>query len=141
MKKIKLIISVFLVVLVSACNKADEVNFNELIVGVWSSENVNINGIEGTDINQWSGPSIALNIKEGSEFYRNYLEGDWTLDKSKLTLSPNENIQSIEWNYEILELTESLLKLKIELTEGDYCCDFDQFDEDEVLTIIETYRK
>jgi len=140
MKKIKLIISIFLVVLISACNKADE-NFAELIVGAWSSEKVTINGIDGSDINNWSGPSIALGIKENNRFYRNFREGTWTLNESKLTLSPNEDDPFNDWNYEILELTESSLKLKIELTESKYCCDFDQFDENEILTIIETYSK
>ncbi len=141
MKIIKLTIVIFLAIFISSCNKTNIGNYPELIVGGWISTNVTINGLAGNTFNESLDSSAQLFIGEDAEYHRNYVTGSWDLDKSKLTLSPEEFYQMEDWNHEILELTESILKVKIELTKSEFGWGFSQFDEDEILTIIQTYSK
>ena len=141
MKNINLIIGFLLSSIIFSCNKNDFEDYSELIVGDWTTTNIEINGIDGDEILPNFGNSIFLSITEDTEYYRNYVSGSWVLNKSTLSLLPIEELQIDDWIYEILDLTENTLKLRIELTKGQYGWGFDQFDEDEILSIVETYSK
>lgn len=138
----------FLIVTISvlglfSCEKPEGVNIDQrLIIGTWRLEEVTFNGIDGKDINDWISNSTVLDIGEHGRYYRNYDRGTWSLDKDKLILdSSYDDVSSLTREYRILKLTDDILKVQITLTEGQYCCDFEEFESEELLTITETFVK
>jgi hypothetical protein len=147
MKTLNSLVLAFLFIFLFSCNhdqNNEEIEINSSLItkGAWRLEQVTFNNINGTEINDWISSSTTLTIDDNNSFYRNYISGEWTINDDVLKLSSTQQgLQINNWNYQILELTEKTLKLKIELTEGEYCCDFEQFEEHEILTIVETYNK
>lgn len=141
MKKLKLLTLAGLVLLFS-CDKADNNVIDPyLITGTWRLEEVTFNQTDGTEINDWISNSTILYIDENKFYYRNYVGGKWALNDKMLVLDTGETLPNFYWEYEVLELTADILEVRISLTEGQYCCDFDQFEENENLTITEKYVK
>ncbi|GAA0893464.1 hypothetical protein GCM10009122_31430 [Fulvivirga kasyanovii] len=128
-------------VMLWACDKEESVLDPKLITGTWKLENVTFNGIDGGAINDWVSTSAILQVDDNKHYYRNYVGGEWNINNRKLILDPGDRLPEFYWEYEILELTKETLKVKILLSETQYCCDFDQFENDDVLVIIETYKK
>ena len=112
---------------------------SRFLTGTWRLEHVRFNQIEGTEINDWISTSTILSIQEDKAYFRNYVAGTWSLEDNTLTLDPGATFPNFYWEYEVLELTEEVLEVRISLTEGEYCCNFDEFEEDEVLVITERY--
>ena len=112
----------------------------DLVKGTWQLEQVTFNDLDGYQINEWISNSTILNIDDNF-FYRNYIVGTWSIDRDRLILKPDSALSDFLWDYEILELSANLLELQIILSEGQYCCDFDEFDSDELITITETYMR
>lgn len=138
MKNLKL--SIIGLILLYSCDKEDDSVINpNLITGTWRLEQVTFNQTNGTEINDWISNSTILKIDNNKSYYRNYVGGEWSLDNQVLVLNPGETLPNFYWEYKVLELTEGILIVQISLTEGEYCCDFDQFKEDEVLMITEKY--
>lgn len=142
----------FLIVTISvlglfSCERPEEVNIDQrLIIGDWRLEEVNFNGIDGKDINDWISNSTILGIGKNGTYYRNYDTGTWSLNKDKLILDSShddmaDDKTSLTREFKILKLTDNILKLQITLTEGRYCCDFEEFETEELLTITETFVK
>lgn len=141
MKTLKLLLFTISLTSLFSCNQ-EEIEINQdLITGQWNLEQVTLNNINGTEINDWISNSTILNIDDNKSYYRNYVSGEWSLIDDKLNLIPIQELQIDSWNYQILELTKKTLKIKVYLTESEYCCDFEQFVDDEILTIVETYIK
>jgi len=140
MKKIKLLLFITLISIVFSCNKDDVTELNpDLITGEWRMEKVTLNGIDGTEFNDYISQAI-LYIGEDESYYRDYISGNWIMSEKTLSLIPLY-LDYGERNYEILELTEDTLQMKIELTESEYFVDLELFDSSEIITIIETYKR
>lgn len=137
MKKLKLVLTGF--VLLFACEKEDKAPDRGLITGTWRLEQVIFNETDGVEINDWISNSTILNIDANGFYYRNYVGGEWIINNRTLILDPGETMPEFYWEYEVLALSKETLKVRISLTEGQYCCDFDQFEENDVLSITETY--
>ena len=141
MRVLKLLLFTISLTLLFSCNKEEnEINPN-LITGAWILEQVSFNEIDGTEINDWVSNSTILYIGDNNSYYRNYIGGEWSLNENKLILNPGANLKNFYWEYQILELTEKSLRVRIDLTEGQYCCNLEQFEEDELLMITENYVK
>jgi hypothetical protein len=112
-----------------------------LLTGGWNLEEVTFNSIDGTEINEWISNSTVLHLDEDQTYYRNYVSGKWSLEDKKLILNPADDSKFYYWEYGIITLSKTKLEVRIELTESQYCCDFEQFEDDEIITITETYTK
>lgn len=138
------VVIISLVFLFISCDKeSNKTTYDEnQLIGVCRLNSVTFNEIDGKDINDRSVSSgTILSFKEDDFFYRNYIVGSWLLKDTGLSLIPKEEIGIDIWKYKILELTEDTIKLKIESTKGNYFYNFDAFESDEMLTIIETYTR
>lgn len=100
---------------------------------------MNFNGLDGNLINDWISSGVILNINNNNTYYRNYITGAWSINKDILFLQPDSNLIDFFWEYKIVELTENSLEMRVNLSEGQYCCDFAEFTSDELLTINEKY--
>ena len=141
MKTFKLLSFTIMLSFFISCDKEEVKNYTDLIIGNWTIQEVTFNNTNGTDINDWISASTVLNFEEDESYYRNYVNGNWFVDGNQLKLIPRQELQLTDWNYEILQLTENTLKVKIELTESEYCCDFESFESTDVLTIVESYKR
>lgn len=138
MRKLKFL-SIGFAFLFSCVKEDNHVIDPNLITGSWRLELVTVNQIDGAEINDWISNSTILRIDENNSYYRNYVTGEWAINDKMLVLNPGEDMPNFYWEYEVLELLEDTLTMQIKLTEGQYCCDLDQFTEDEVLTFTEKY--
>ncbi len=129
-------------VLIFSCekNEGDIVDQN-LLIGNWRLQAVTFNEINGSEINDWISNSTAFSIGNDGRYYRNYVQGKWIMNNRKLILNPGKFSPNHYWEYEVLDLTKDVLKVRLFLTEGQYCCDFDQFEENEIISIMETYSR
>ncbi len=112
----------------------------DLLLGGWNLEKVEIDDLDGTKINDWVS-SAALYFDKDQSYYRNYVGGEWTVSGDKLILDPTEGLEQFYRESKILLLSDNTLKVRMNLTESQYCCDFEQFGDDEILTITETYTR
>lgn len=129
-----------ILILLLACSQEDNQMVNsDLITGEWTLEQVTINQIDGDEINNWINTGTTLSLDENKSYYRNYIYGEWVLNKETLSLNPSEVFSSFQQEYEIMKLTENALILHVSMTESEYCCDFGQFESDEMLSITETF--
>jgi len=58
-----------------------------------------------------------------------------------LTLDRDEPSGYQDWEYKIVAFSKDFLVLELKLVEGKYCCSFDEFADDEIITIKEVYRR
>lgn len=116
-----------------ACKKESGISENRKITGEWITESISVNNIQKEY-------SIYLKIDKNEDVYHNYIVGKWKTNEDHFSLKPYD-MQLPERNYKIISLTESKLTLLIKLTEGEYCCDFEEFESEEKLEIIEEYTR
>lgn len=140
MKQVIIIILLLFTWFTSCTRESNKTAYDKnQLIGVWGLNAVTFNEVDGKDINDRISNSTILSFRDKDFFYRNYIHGSWLLNDTSLRLIPREQTGIATWEYEILEVTADTIKLKIESTEGNYCCNFDAFESDEILTIIETY--
>jgi hypothetical protein len=136
------LISIICIILSFSCSHDDEIKINEdLLPGAWRLEKVTFNEVDGTAINDWISTFSNLIIREDKFYYHDYVSGEWSVKGNKLMLTPQAGIVGFDREYEILKLTDKTIVVKFKRTDLQYCCDLEQFRDDEILTIIETYRK
>ncbi len=139
MKTAKVLLFTICLSTLFACDHEEVLVNPDQLSGGWNLENVAINKIDNEEITDWM--SVAFYLDKDQTYYRNYVSGKWSLDKNKLILEPVEGLGDFYWEYDIMLLTKTKLQVKLYLTDQQYCCDFEQFEDDEVLTIIETYSR
>lgn len=88
------------------------------------------------------GTGRYLGLVEGGEYFGVYMTGTWALQGKNLQIhrafmDPDAEL----WNYEVVGFSNDRLILEIRLTESQYCCDFEEFASDEVITIREIYKR
>jgi len=110
------------------------------ILGFWSRETVYLNGVNSIEyVDFLNDGTNFLNIKKDKTFERAYDNGSWNLSNKTLALNRNESSGLIDWTYEVIEHSANSLILEIKLTESQYCCGFDSFTDNEIITIREVY--
>lgn len=133
--KINVFFLFFLTTIISfqACKKENGIADNSQIIGEWITESIKVNDIQKEY-------NIYLKVDENDDVYHNYIVGKWESNEDQFSIKPND-VQLLDRNYKIISLTETKLTLLISLTEGEYCCDFDEFESEEKLEIIEEYTR
>lgn len=141
MKKQLISFAVFLTAI--SCDTSQEQTTEiDLIQGFWSRETVYLNGENSNKyVDFLNDGTNFLHIKQDKTFARAYDMGLWDLSHQTLTLDRNESTRMIDWTYIITELSNDKLILETKLTEGQYCCGFDAFTDNEIITITEVYKR
>jgi hypothetical protein len=133
---------VFYIALVFALESCESHEFldvkTEQIVGSWSSEEILFNGKPGSEFLPGIDMGFHLAIHKDKSFYRNYVWGSWEVNNNVLRLIDKFTATSVK-EFEIIEISEKTLTIRTLLTEGEYCCDFDAFGENEKISITERY--
>ena len=112
------------------------------IVGLWSREIVYLNGVNSNEyVDFLNNGTNFLNLYKDKSFSRAYDNGTWRVLNDTLKLKRDLNSGMGDWTYKIIDHTKSSLTLETKLTEGQYCCGFDQFTDTEIITIKEVYKK
>ena len=161
MKNLKSLIIIFTATLtLISCNKSsDDLNLQnsqELILGNWKISEFNVsdssemetfiyNDFYNASFNTNTEP-IALsfiNTSENTKFIKNYLTGSWSITNGEILLTPNENLDISSENYEITEITENTLTLRINLLKKDYLYSwyFTDFNDNDLIYITEKYTR
>ncbi|MFT6867429.1 MAG: hypothetical protein ACJA08_002272 [Cyclobacteriaceae bacterium] len=135
-KFLKETLLVIILIFIVAC-KSDDIE-PELLTGGWTLEQIIIEGSNSNKVLDQEAVSVALFIDEDHSYYRNYVTGVWSLNDNNLVLDASPLFNNY-WECSIIKLTENVLELQIKLTEQQYLYDFDQFSDDEILTITESY--
>ncbi|SMO55105.1 hypothetical protein SAMN06265219_104218 [Gracilimonas mengyeensis] len=126
----------------TGCMQNDELIVeDENIIGSWRSEQITINGLDGDEISDWLNTSIIMNVGESGTYYRNYESGWWELSNEELILKSHPSLKLPDRHFKIIGYTKNSLTLRAELTESEYCCNFDEFESDKQLVIIEKFIK
>lgn len=129
-------------VALSCDNDSDtEPQVNDMI-GFWSRETVYLNEVNSNEyVDFLNDGTNFLDLREDKVFHRAYDIGTWNLSGYTLTLDRDESSGFNDWEYKILTFSKDFLVLEVKLVEGKYCCGFDEFADDEIITIREVYRK
>jgi len=129
--------------LLTGCDSGSDPAFNaEQLLGFWSRETVYLNGVNSNAyVDFLNGGTNFLDIKRDKTFSRAYDNGSWALFDEALVLDRMESNGRGDWKYKIIHRSAGDLVLEIKLTGGQYCCGFDAFAEDEVITIREVYKR
>lgn len=135
MKKLKLMFLIGAGIALASCK--DTSVEPEDLSGDWYSEEIYVNGKFVEEIST----TTHLGLKENQTYYRNYVVGKWSFSSEKLYLSPNANIDTQPFTYEIESISDTSLTLKITLKEREYPWDFEDVEAEETITVIEKYRK
>lgn len=130
---------ILIALFLTACMQNEEITPTaDVLVGSWISESVEIRSL--SDEKSISGYKNYLYFGEDHNFFRNYMGGEWELNGRYLTLKIYPDYSEIaDWDYKIIDFSKSSLTLQIQLTEGKYCCNFQEFESDEMLLITEKY--
>jgi hypothetical protein len=140
MKNLFFILAICLVL--SCDNESDQQPNANDIIGFWSRETVYLNDVNSNEyVDFLNNGTNFLDLKEDKIFYRAYDIGTWQLSGRTLTLDRDEPSGYEDWEYKILTFSEDFLMLEVKLVEGKYCCGFDEFADDDIITIRELYRK
>ncbi len=132
----------FLLLGFTSCQKEeaiDEAIAPEALIGNWETHEIIVNGDPNSETSTWltNNKYWSMSIQEENQFYyRNYISGTWSVEGRQLVFT---NEWSPSQRFTILDISETSLTLQIQLTEGEYCCGFDEFESDEVLTIVEYF--
>lgn len=110
----------------------------EAIIGSWRSEAVYLNEVKS---DFFSRGSLLFFIKEDNSFNKLYLNGTWNLQGHTLRIERGAEWGLEDWVYQVVDYSDNMLTLELRLTEGQYCCDFDEFEENEIITIREVYSR
>lgn len=139
MKNILFIIAIG--VAVSCDNDADEQPDINDVIGFWSRETVYLNEVNSNEyVDFLNNGTNFLDLKEDKIFHRAYDLGTWRLSGHTLTLD-REPAGYEDWEYRIVSFSKDFLVLELKLVESKYCCSFDAFADDEIITIKEVYRR
>lgn len=115
---------------------------SSMLLGTWRLSKVQFDEVASTEINNWndwiSGNTI-LNLGEGQSYYRNYVSGTWVLSDNQLLLTPRNNLQMDSKMYDVISVTDSVLTLQIHTTDRLYCCNFEEFEDEQILQITEVF--
>jgi hypothetical protein len=112
------------------------------ILGFWSRETVYLNGVNSVEyVDFLNNGTNFLELKADETFARAYDLGRWNLSGHTLTLDRDAPLPQADWSYGVIRLWNDELVVEIKLTEGQYCCGFDEFDDDEIITIREVYKR
>lgn len=124
-----------------SCDRKDPIVTNP-IIGMWERETVYLNGVNSAQyVDFLNNETNFLQIKPDKTFMRAYDNGVWNMSDKVLTLDRDEKTGMMDWHYKIVDRACNSLTLEMKLTEGQYCCDFDSFAKDEVITITEVYKR
>ena len=126
----------FITILFSCTNDDDnQVFVNESwLLGSWDLINVKVNNV--TDD---ASSCHILNFKNNGTYYRTYEHGNWKLNNNTIELDAMRD--NDDRHLEIIRLTPNTLMVRMELTVNQYRRNFDEHNENEVLTISETYKR
>jgi hypothetical protein len=161
MKNLKSLIIIFTATLtLISCNKSsDDLNLQnsqELILGNWKISEFNVsdssemetfiyNDFYNASFNTNTLPITLsfINTAENTKFIKNYLTGSWSITNGEILLTPNENLDISSENYEITEITENTLTLRINLLKKDYLYSwyFTDFNDNDLIYITEKYTR
>lgn len=139
----KNILFVLVIGVVFSCdNNSDEPPNANDIIGIWSRETVYLNEVNSNEyVDFLNNGTNFLHLKEDMIFYRAYDLGTWRLSGYTLTLDRDEPSGYEDWEYRIVAFSQDFLVLEVKLVEGKYCCGFDAFADDKVITIKEVYKR
>ena len=107
------------------------------LTGDWQSAEIHVNGKLQENISK----STWLLLKKDNIFQRNYVIGAWSLNNRNLELAPNVDSSIQPMQYEVTDLSDASLTLKITLTEREYGWDFEDIEADDLITVTEKYSK
>lgn len=154
MKKLIYLSLAFILLVLFSCNKNDVAssNFSEaLLVGDWKIEAFSVSNSNQDHLyNDFSNANfstvhspILLSFDDQKTYNKNYVNGFWKLDQNTLQLLPKEDRSITRQNYELIELSEETMSLKVVLNKNQYLYAqyFTNFDDNDLLTIIEHYTR
>lgn len=128
-----LILTVFIF---SSCIQNEEfVPSPDVLIGSWKSETIEIESLSSEGSVSWG--TSFLYIGEDNSFFRNYMSGNWELSDNHLILNNSFDIQP--WTYKVIDFSKNTMTLQIQTTEGEFCCNFEEFESDEILLVTEKY--
>jgi len=141
MKK-KLLFLFICFAVVSCENEYDDCSHAESIIGMWSRETVYLNGDNSVEyVDFLNNGTNYLELKNDKTFARVYDNGTWQLAGKSLMLDRDETSGLSDWNYAIVDVTKNNLTLEVKLNESQYCCGFEEFEDNEIIVIKEVYKK
>jgi hypothetical protein len=123
-----------------SCDNTDVKVQENSIVGFWHRETVYLNGINSAEYFDLLNGTSFLSIKSDNTFDRPYDFGTWLRSDNTFTLKRSYSGIG-EWEYTIIEETKTTLVIEMQLNESEYCCGFDEFDDNEIITIKEVYKR
>jgi hypothetical protein len=126
---------------VLSCDPNSDVIEPNSLIGFWNRETVYLNGVNSIEFVDFLNGGNYLEMKEDRTFSRAYDNGNWNQSNRTLSLERSVNSGMGDWTYKIIDVTKDVLTLEIKLTESQYCCGFDAFDENEIITILEIYKR
>ena len=154
MKNLNYLTFVVLFFMVSSCHKSDDISTGfseELLIGNWKIQEFKVsdsnqehiytdfyNASFNTNVNP-----IRLSFQNYESYGKNYVTGSWEFNPNNLKLIPNESLSLSIQNYEIIELSENTLSLKIILNKNQYPYSwyFTDFNDNNLLHITEKYTR
>jgi hypothetical protein len=129
-------------VVMSCDNDSDDQPSAQDLIGFWSRETVYLNEVNSNEyVDFLNNGTNFLDLKEDKIFHRAYDLGTWRLSGYTLTLDRDEPSGYQDWECKIVAFSKDFLVLELKLVEGKYCCSFDEFADDEIITIKEVYRR
>lgn len=123
----------------TSCDNQKMVVTSGEIIGTWRSDNLVFRSAEDGEELIWGG--AILTIAEDSTYYKNFVSGRWEFLDNELILKSREDLEMESQSFKVKKVSETEMKLQIKMTEGEYCCDFEEFKSDELLVITESFRK
>ncbi len=136
MKNLTYTLCLLLACLFSSCEKVD-IETSDLIGG-WSLDKVIVNGIDSGDLGSGSITAHHLQFNEDGSYYRTYVTGSYDIIGDN-TVQLDSDYDTYDWEMTVIKVTSNLLVVKMELTEGQYGWNFQQFGDSQQLTIVEQY--
>ncbi|MEX0719864.1 MAG: hypothetical protein WD059_04290 [Balneolaceae bacterium] len=122
----------------SSCIQNEEfVPSPDVLVGSWESESIEIESLSGEGL--MSEFTTYLFIGEDKSFYKNYMSGNWELSDNHLILNLNQFFDIQPRTYKVVDFSRNTMTLQIQTTEGEYCCNFEEFESNEMLLVTEKY--
>jgi hypothetical protein len=138
--QVKLLFAAFFLLALS-CDSDTETKIDQAkLVGLWNLETVYLNGVNSDEQTDILNGNNFLELKPNLTFERAYDPGFWSINGKILKLDRGEGTR-VDWTYRVISQDNHNLVLEMKLREGDYCCNFDHFESDEVITIREVYKR
>lgn len=125
--------------LLTACNKEPKFE-RTMLLGDWRGINISFNGEEGNSENGWINFTSFLRLEEEG-FILNFATGPWNISEDQLILDAREVLGVPIKKYTIVQLTDNQLILESLQTEGEFCCDFEEFSSSEKILIRQEFER